>query len=40
VEPELARLCEFSEAETEGEEIIARNGCGEVGKGFADIIDS
>lgn len=40
VESEFARLCEFSEAETEGEEIVARNGSGEVGKGFANIIDS
>jgi hypothetical protein len=40
VKPEFARLCEFSEADAEGEEIVARDAGGEVGDGFPDIVDA
>lgn len=40
VKSEFARLGELSEADAEREEVVARNRRGEVGKRFADVVDS
>lgn len=40
VQSEFARLGELSEADAEGEEVVARNRGGKVGKRFADVVDS
>lgn len=40
VEAEFSGLGELSEADAEGEEVVARNGGREVGEGFADVVDA
>jgi hypothetical protein len=40
MQAEFACLGEFTQADSEGEEVVARDGCGEIGKGFADVVDS
>ena len=40
VEAELAGFCEFSEADAQGEQVVARDARGEVGEGFADVVDT
>jgi len=40
MEAEFARLGEFTQADSEGEEVVARDRCGEVGEGFANVVDT
>lgn len=40
VQPELARLCEFSKTDAEREQVVARDARGEIGYGFAHVVDS
>ena len=40
VQAELARFCEFAQAGSEGEEGFAFYGGGEIGEGFADVVDT
>lgn len=40
VQAEFARLGEFAQADAEREEVVARDGCGKIGEGLADVVDS
>jgi hypothetical protein len=40
VQSELSGLGELSKADAEGEEVVACDGCGEVGERFADVVDT
>jgi hypothetical protein len=40
VQAEFACLGEFAQADAQREEVVARDRCGEVGEGFADVVDS
>lgn len=40
VETEFPGFCEFSEADSQGEQVVARDACGEVGEGFTDVVDA
>lgn len=40
VEAEFTGFCEFSEADAQGEQVVARDTCGEVGERFADVVDT
>lgn len=40
VQSELSSLGEFAQAGTEGEKRVARDGSGEVGKRFTNVVDS
>ena len=40
MQPELPRLGEFAQAGSEGEEVLARDGGGEVGEGEGEVVDA
>lgn len=40
MQPKLARLCELAQAGPEREQVVARDRGGEIGEGFANVVDA